>query len=297
VGAAGLRRGWGRVSVGEPLGLGPIAATFVASALATLVNPFGLGVYRSALGVTFDQQVRTLIGEWQSPNFHAPALLAVVVLPVAVTVAYLAFSRRAVPAAELVLSAFLLVSCLDAARFVPYFAIAWCAMAASCPPVEEEQLRPSLVVWPLAAVLGLSFLHGPWYPAGTPGSSVPVRAVAYLEHHPGRIFSTYLWDDYLDWVGRTVFVDGRTELYTDNGMLSQYLALDNVSAAPDPVLRAHGVEYVLWPPASALSVYLEHDARWHTVWHSNQAVVLRYVGPAGHAPVAHATTAQPRIGG
>ncbi|HEY5024752.1 MAG TPA: hypothetical protein VII76_07235, partial [Acidimicrobiales bacterium] len=198
VAGAALRRGVGRVTVSSPLPRLPIVATFVASGLATLVNPFGLGVYSSALGITFNQDVRRLIQEWQSPDFHDPATLAVFVLPVAITVAYLAFSTRPVPAVELVLAACLLVSSLDAVRFIPYFAIAWCALAASCPPIEEERLRPSLIVWPLVAVLGVSLLHGPFYPAAQPAPSVPVRAVAYLAHHPGRVFSTYLWNDYLD---------------------------------------------------------------------------------------------------
>jgi hypothetical protein len=104
--------------------------------------------------------------------------------------------------------------------------------------------------------------------------------VAYLEHHPGRIFSTYLWNDYLDWVGRHVFVDGRTELYTDNGVLSEYLAIDGLSADPDPVLRSHDVEYVLWPPGTALSSYLERDAHWRVAWRSSTALVFHYVPSA-----------------
>ena len=124
------------------------------------------------------------------------------------------------------------------------------------------------------AVLGVAFLHGPLYPAATPARSVPVRAVAYLEHHPGRVFSTYLWNDYLDWVGRPVFVDGRTELYTDNGVLSQYLAIDELTTDPDPALRAHDVRYVLWPTGTALAVFLQHDPNWQVVWRSTSAVVF-----------------------
>jgi len=275
----------GRLSVRDAIARTPVLVTLVASGLATLVNPFGPGVYSSALGITFNQDVRRLIAEWQSPDFHDLATLAVIMLPLAVTVAFLAFSRRELPAVEFVLAGFLLVSSLDAVRFIPYFAVAWCALAASCPPLEHERLRPNLVVWPLLAVLGLSFLHGPYYPAATPATSVPVRAVAYLEHHRGRIFSTYLWNDYLDWVGRPVFVDGRTELYTDNGVLAQYLAVDELSTDPDPILVAHDVRYVLWPPGTALSLYLEHDARWHLLWRSSSALVF------GVSPGAQ--TAQP----
>jgi hypothetical protein len=276
---------WGRLSVRDALPRTPVVLTLVASGLATLVNPFGPGVYSSALGITFNQDVRRLIAEWQSPDFHDPATLAVVVVPAAVMVAYLAFTKRELPAVESVLAAFLLVSSLDAVRFIPYFAIAWCALAARCSPLEHERLRPSLLVWPLAGLLGVSFLHGPWYPAGDPAPSVPVRAVAYLEHHQGRIFSTYLWNDYLDWVGRPVFVDGRTELYTDNGVLSQYLTVNDLTTDPDALLASHRVRYVLWPPGTALSVYLEHDARWHVVWRSPSALVF--------GSSAGAQTAQP----
>jgi hypothetical protein len=274
----------GRVRVSEPLAARPAFTVLGASAVATLVNPFGPSVYASALGVTFNSTIRRLVAEWQSPDFHDAAVLAVVVLPVAITLGYLALSDAAVPAIELVLAAFLLVSTLDASRFLPYFAIAWCALAATCPPVRQERLRPNLVVWPLLALLGVSFLHGPWWPAGTPASSVPVRAVAYVEHRPGRVFSTYLWNDYLDWVGIPVFVDGRTELYTHTTVLRQYLAVDELTTDPDPILRSYDVTYVLWPTHSALSLYLEHDPDWRVAWRSSSAVVLEYTGPGTVAP-------------
>jgi len=277
-------RGWRRLVVTGQLPRIPIVATFVASALATLVNPFGLGVYSSALGITFNQQVRSIISEWQSPDFHDPSILAVVVLPAVVTVAYLVFSRRDVPAVEALLTAFLLVSSLDAVRFIPYFAVAWCALAASCPPFEER-LRPSLIVWPVLGVLAVSFLHGPYAPAGIPANGVPVQAVDYLQQHRGRIFSTYLWNDYLDWVGRQVFVDGRTELYTNNGVLSTYLDIANLTTDPDPVLRSYDVKYVLWQPYTPLALYLQNDPQhWRQVWSSSESVVFEAVG---------AQTAQP----
>jgi len=287
--AALVRRGRGRLSV-DALGRGPAAATLVGSGLATLVNPFGAHVYASAFGVTFNTTVRRLIGEWQSPNFHDPATLAVVVLPVAATVAYLVFTGRDVPFVELALAGLMLVSALDAARFIPYFAIAWCALAARCPFESEERLRPTVLVWPMVAVLAAAFLQGPWYRAGTPAPSVPVRAVAYLQGHPGRVFSTYLWNDYLDWVGRPTFVDGRTELYTGNGVLSQYLAVDELTADPDTVLVPHHVAYVLWPTGTPLSVYLGHDPHWQVVWHSSTATVFHYRDPG-------AQTAQPGVPG
>jgi hypothetical protein len=276
---AAVRIRMGRVTVSDPLGARPALATLVASGVATLVNPFGPRVYGSALGVTFNSSIRQLIEEWQSPDFHNLAILAVVVLPVAITVAYLALSRDDVPTLELVLAGFLLVSTLQAVRFLPYFAIAWCALAARCSPLRQERVRPTVLVWPMLAVLGLSLLQGPVWPAGTPAASVPVKAVRYLEHTHGRVFSTYLWNDYLDYVGIPEFVDGRTELYTSGPVLRQYLAVNDLTAKPDPILRSYDVEYVLWPTDSGLSFYLEQDANWRVVWTSAQATVFHYTGP------------------
>jgi hypothetical protein len=268
----------GRVTVSDPLAAKPVLVTLAASAVATLINPFGPRVYESALGVTFNSSIRQLIEEWQSPDFHNLAILAVVVLPVMITVGYLALSKAEIPALELVLAGFLLVSTLQAVRFLPYFAIAWCALAARCSPLPQERVRPTVLVWPVTAVLALSLLQGPWWPAGTPAASVPVKAVHYLEHTHGRVFSTYLWNDYLDYVGIPEFVDGRTELYTSGPVLRQYLAVDNLSAKPDPILRSYNVEYVLWPTDSALSLYLQQDANWRVVWKSSQATVFHYTG-------------------
>jgi hypothetical protein len=270
----------GRVVVPDRLPTKPVLVTLAVSAAATLVNPFGPGVYSSAVGVTFNTTIRTLIQEWQSPNFHNLAILGAVILPVAVTFAYLAFFKEDLPALELVLAGFLLVSTLDAVRFLPYFAIAWCALAARCSPLRREAVRPTVLVWPILAVLGLSLLQGPWWAAGTPAASVPVRAVTYLKHHHGRVFSTYLWNDYLDYEGIRVFVDGRTELYTDTPVLRQYLAVNDLTTNPDSVLRQYRVNYVLWPTKSALSLYLKEDRKWRVVWHSSQATVLHYIGPA-----------------
>jgi len=79
-------------------------------------------------------------------------------------------------------------------------------------------------------------------------------------------------------VGIPVFIDGRTELYTHGPELRQYLALNDLSVPPDPVLRSYDVRYVLWPTHSALALYLQKDTDWRVVWRSPQATVFRYTG-------------------
>jgi hypothetical protein len=159
--------------------------------------------------------------------------------------------------------------------------------------LRHERIKPSLLVWPLLAVLGLSLLQGPWWPAGTPASSVPVKAVRYLEHRHGRVFSTYLWNDYLDYVGIPEFVDGRTELYTSGPVLRQYLAVEGLTTDPDPILRSYHVEYVLWPTGSGLALYLGEDTSWRVVWRSAQATVFRYTGPPARQRLSSSKRAEP----
>ena len=265
----------GRIRTLEPLPRRPVLLALGGAVVGTFLNPFGPRVYEAALGVTFNSTVRKFIGEWQSPDFHDPTTLAVVVLPVAVTVAFLAMSDRPVIATDLALAALLLVSTLDASRFMPYFAVAWCGLAARTSPIPHEQLRPSVLTWPIALVLGLSMLQGPWVAAGRPAPSVPVQAVAYLQRHPGRVFSTYLWNDYLDWKGIPVFIDGRTEIYTGTPVFGDYLALDGLTTDPDRILSAYHVRYVLWQPGTPLALYLSHDRRWTVVRRTSLSVVFR----------------------
>ncbi|HZU80402.1 MAG TPA: hypothetical protein VE991_10850 [Acidimicrobiales bacterium] len=267
----------GRVTTPDPLAARAALLTFAGAGLATLVNPFGPAVYESAFGVTFNSTVRAFIGEWQSPDFHDVKTLVLVVAPIVATVAYLAVQDRPVPLVDLVLAGGLLVMTLDASRFLPYFAIAWCGLAARTSPIAHETLTPSILTWPVAVVLGFGMLSGSVVPAGRPAPSVPVAAVSYLQSHPGRVFATYLWNDYLDWEHIPVFIDGRTEIYTGTPVFRQYLDISNLTVDPDPILASYGVRYVLWTPGTPLAVYLAHDPRWTVVRRSQVSLVFRRV--------------------
>jgi hypothetical protein len=264
----------GRLSVDRPLVRRDALLLLLGSGLATLVNPFGFGVYSSALGISSNSVVRQLIGEWQSPDFHNATTMVLIVVPLALTLAYLLFSKGPVPAVELALTVFLLVATLEATRFLPYLAIAWCALAAQCPPLPRETLRPSVLVWPVLVLLGFAFLSGPVVPAGQPAGSVPVGAVDYLAVQPGRVFSTYLWNDYLTLRGVPDFIDGRTELFTGTPAFNQYLIVNGLTGDPDRIFRHYRVTYVLWPPHTPLSIYLGHDAAWTEVRRTAQSIVF-----------------------
>ena len=262
----------------DPLRPRAAVVTLVASGLATLVNPFGPGVYCERLRRHLQPgPCGSLIAEWQSPDFHDPAMLAVIMLPVAVTVAYLAFSARPVPALELALAAFLLVSSPGRGALHPLLRHRLVRPGGDAArPSTRERLRPSLLVWPLVAVLGLSLParpvlsgrqaraqrpgEGGGLPRAPPGSGVLHLPVERLPRLGGPAGVRRRPHRALHRQRRAVAVPGHRQPHR----------------RPRPALAPPTTsQYVLWPTHSALALYLEHDPHWRVVWHSSSAVVLR----------------------
>jgi hypothetical protein len=123
------------------------------------------------------------------------------------------------------------------------------------------------------ATLTIVILAIPPVPAGSVASNQPVQAFNYLSAHPGRIFTEYTWGDYSVARHRATFVDGRTDLF-EGRVLSQFMAVTNLTTDPDRVLSASDVSYVVWAPATPLALYLAHDDRWRVVDRSSVALVF-----------------------
>ncbi len=113
----------------------------------------------------------------------------------------------------------------------------------------------------------------PAVPAGQVASSQPVAAFNYLEAHPGRIFTQYTWGDYSVARHRATFVDGRTDLF-EGKVLTEFMAVTNLTTNPDPVLSGSHVAYVVWAPHTPLALYLARDPRWHVVDRTPVALVF-----------------------
>ena len=106
---------------------------------------------------------------------------------------------------------------------------------------------------------------------------MPVNATAWLQGHPGRVFSSYWYNDYLIHAGIPVFVDGRTDMYFGTPILSEYTAVAAVTKDPDPLFDRYGIRYVMWTRDGSLAVFLGHDPRWRQVYRSGAAVVFERV--------------------
>ena len=273
----------GRFRVSRPLPRKATALTLAASSAATLVNPHGPGLITYAFHVSTSSQLGSLIGEWQSPDFHSLLLLAVVIGPVLLLVGLLALTETVFALEDVALGCLLLLATLHANRFTPYFVLAACAVLARWSPLRRETLRPTLVTLPLAVVVAAALVVGPHVPAGAPqlagGSmSTPVAATDFLEHQTGRVFTTYWWSDYLIYEHVPVFVDGRTDLYFGTDVLSTYIGVSDLTVDPDTVFGRWDVRWVMWDKGDALTTYLAHDPHWRVELKAGDAVVFEHLG-------------------
>jgi hypothetical protein len=255
------------------------------------LNPSGAQLYRYPFDTLRSPAMRSVIGEWFSPDFHQwlyrPFLLAWLLLLTA-----LACSRARPKARVLVPLLLTAFAALDAVRHIPIFVLVAIPVLAAALPSDSEssisQSRPALsrfrpafniAVIVLMAILALV----KWGSLSLDQSAheakqFPERAVAFLQasNQPNRVFVYYDWGGYAIWKLHPqyrVFVDGRADLYGDD-LLRQFETAVQLRSGWKEILNRWKVEAVLLPPSSALAQALMLDPDWHQPYTDDQAVLL-----------------------
>jgi hypothetical protein len=250
---------------------GSLALALLASVVASCLTPYGPGLLAYDFGVSRNGQISHYITEWNSPNFHSVLTLLVFCLSLAVLVACI-WTRR-IPLLEGSLGLFLFVEALQTERLVTYLMVVAAGLAATLP--ARAPWGTTVRRWAGGGLLTLAIVIVaiPAVPAGTVSSSQPIGAFNYLRARPGRIFTEYTWGDYSVARHRATFVDGRTDLF-EGQVLTEFMAVTNLTTNPDPVFSAYHVSYVVWAPRTALAQYLVRDPRWHVVDRTSVALVF-----------------------
>lgn len=274
----------------------PILTRVLLAALACLAlipcNPSGARLYRYPFETVRASELRSLIVEWLSPDFHrsmyTPFLLVLLLLLVA-----LAWSRPGVRGRVLVPLMFMLLSALDAVRHIPIF------MLVAIPVFAQAIAHSSQPAWPSAlrrprdrfrflfnsAVLIFLAVFVLWRWTNLANTQhareaalFPRNAVAFLRaaHLPARLFAYYDWGGYAIWNLYPLyhpFVDGRSDLYGDD-FLKQFETAIQLRKGWRTVLDDHDVEVILIPPDAALAQALLLDQRWSTPYRDSQAIIF-----------------------
>jgi hypothetical protein len=302
------------------------AARFVlvglGSGAALLLNPWGVGVFGYALGLSANPSITSGVSEWAPASIRQPAgagvLLALGVLAAAAAVST-APLRAAGQLARVVPLALLSLWTVRAGVWLALalpIAVAELAgtrqvgerragAVASEPAsaVASEPASPGLTALVLATVALALALAAPWprerlrLPgrAGAPLRSAPVALAEWLAAHPqpGRMYNFQPWGSYLEFrLGPRVepAVDSRIELYRPS-VWSGYAAIVGGRWDAERLLRRLGVGYVVTDARETpdLVAALAASGRWRVAYaHGSERVLV--AAPAARAGRVSART-------
>lgn len=266
-----------------------LAATMAFCLLASMANPQGYRVLVIPFRLVSNEYVMEHLQEFLSPNFHGPLAFKYMLL---FMIAVFAWSRERLNAIELALTVIFTTMALEAARFIPLFAVVTAPIIlrragailnasdgkiASC--LKSRSSRIAAIdaaartgIWPAAAVLlvmcmvvsgKVKFEFDP--------KLKPVDAVEFIkrEHIPGNMFNDDEYGDYIIYAARReykVFIYGGIDMYGLESMLKEYFKVAGFEPGWEDVFEKYGIGWVLCNTKSLLARYLRARKEWHPVY-------------------------------
>jgi hypothetical protein len=297
--ATGEREAWGRVGFLVLLGIG--------SVLATLVNPYGLGLYDYIRGLLSDTYFMKLHTEWLSPNFHKPGSMRYE-LPMLLFPAVLALSARRPNLVELTLSVLWLHFALNGFRYVALWVVVAVPLMARA-SLHIAWLNETATKWGLSAESPDSLFHTRRDPSPWLWSVVIAVALfggaklfqgqlvkhdqamqptdvldRFLEHlrkwkeENGRrpvLFHDYEWGGHITWHGWPEFlnwIDDRNEV---QGTAHVQEHIDITAAKEGWQQKLRRADWACVHPDVPLAKALAHDKEWVKVEENAQAIIFK----------------------
>jgi hypothetical protein len=256
-----------------------------ASIVAVFVNPLGYRLVFYPFEVMFDR--RSAIGhndgrieEFASIDFHTPWGKVAMILILG-TLLISVLSRERWRLDEVAIAMLALCYSLTYIRFLflagillpPLFAKRLKLMT----PYDRSSDKRLYNAAALAILLGLFIVSAPRHSRFHDRVQYPEGAVAYMKTNgiQSRIFNDYAWGGYLIWhtPESKVFIDGRLDPYAPTGVFEDYMAAV-YGESPQAVLDKYRVEYVLMPPDSPLSTFLQGSPAWTRLYVDETSILL-----------------------
>jgi len=268
------------------LGFRKLSAIFVASLLATLVNPYGPKVYETVYQYMHQPKVFSLVIELRAMDFRqAPHFVALFLMLAAAMAVGWRRQRRLLWPALLFLAALLAFRSVKEIWFLSV--VSTCALSDGW--MEGLASKPSklalrerlLVAVAVVALIATAYRHydvsNDWVEIQVSGK-FPEAAVRYIEknHLAGPMYNDFndggfvIWR--LPWL--RVAMDGRTNVHGDKrvGHSADVWNGNPVWESDPELLRAN---VVLAPRNAALTSLLRLDPRFRVVFQDAQAVVFQ----------------------
>jgi hypothetical protein len=279
----------------------PLLLALGLAALATLLNPYGVGALLYPLGYagTGNASMR-FIQEWQSPDFHQ-AGFATLALALAALMA-VGVGRRPLGVSEALWALLTGLMSLLSVRHIQLFGIVALPLLGARLQEEAPALRRTLSAWRRPGVLGVLWLVVLAVPAALLASpqagevtlqfgrhpsarGYPAGAAEYLlrQRPAGQMLNLYGWGGYLIYTlypDYPVFIDGRADVYGDAHMeVNQEIG--RLAPGWREKMAAFDVGLVLTKKSAPLAVVLGEDPGWQVLYEGEEEALLARRSPEG----------------
>lgn len=299
----GLRRAW------------RLFAITAAATLATVMTPYGLGIWRAVLHALGDPYTRKVVTDWQSLPvailgqwYTKPG--GVVYIGIGVLMfAALAVSWWLAPESDdlplVAVAALMIVSTFVAIRNLPIAVIATAvplgrhlglavanlrarAGVAAEPATKRSSLTNQLIVSAIAVVMmAETGLFSNRLKAAEP---YPVGAVRFMKEHDlhGKLMNRFGWGEYLIWhlePGSTIFIDGRYDTVYPIKLIGMYLRFQFALPNGAQVLKEYPPNFVMVSPDAPSFKLMESRPGWELIYRDPASALFAPKGsPATRIP-------------
>jgi hypothetical protein len=259
-----------------------LETVFMLSLAVIPITPYGvrLAVYPFTVALSLPISLANVI-EWQVMPFYLVMGKIFLALLLGFFLAQVAF-RFSWRLEELLLFLFgSAMACLHARFlliFVPFFAPLAATILARWAPAYSREKDKYLINFALMAGSAIAMVL--YFPSNSEmqervATQFPVHALEYIGKHPvpSPLFNKYGFGGYMIESGYKTFIDGRSELFEQTGVLSDYAHVMLLNPGALQVLRAYGIRSCLIGRDDPLSTVLASLPDWRKVYSDNVSVL------------------------
>ncbi len=297
--------------VRRAVGLG--ALTLAASA-ATLLNPYGIGLWRLVARAATDPVSRIANDDWlplsraveaQWNNSHSGAIFVLCgVGLMAATALAVALAPRAGDFPFVAIAAIMCAAAISSSRNLP-FAIIACASPLTLRLARrgrhggsDVQAHSSVNPW-IAGLIAIVAIWRLGIVTGRLKSDIanPVGAVRFMRRNSlqGNLLNDFNWGDYLIWHSEPqskVFIDGRYDTLYSYSLIREYISFRFNLPGAQKTLDGWPHDFVLISPDTPAYKMMARESGWKLIYRDSVSALFARAGTAGALVTPHIQPAE-----